>query len=77
MTILTIQSTIAQPVTKVWQYFNEPKHIIKWNAASSNWHTIKVSNDLRVGGKLYSRMEAKDGSMGFDFGGVYDEVILH
>lgn len=77
MTILTIQATIAQPVTKVWQYFNEPKHIIKCNAASSDWHTIKASNDLRVGGKLYSRMEAKDGSMGFDFGGVYDEVILH
>lgn len=77
MTILTIQATIAQPVTKVWQYFNEPEHIVKWNAASSDWHTIKASNDLRVGGKLYSRMEAKDGSMGFDFGGVYDEVILH
>lgn len=77
MTILTIQATIGQPVTKVWQYFNEPEHIVKWNAASSDWHTIKASNDLRVGGKLYSRMEAKDGSMGFDFGGVYDEVVLH
>lgn len=77
MMILTIQATIAQPVTKVWQYFNEPEHIIKWNAASSDWHTTKASNDLRVGGKLYSRMEAKDGSVGFDFGGVYDEVILH
>ena len=74
MTMIEIQATVLQPVQKVWQYWNEPSHIIKWNAASEDWHTTKATNDLRVGGKLQSRMEAKDGSMGFDFGGIYDEV---
>jgi uncharacterized protein YndB with AHSA1/START domain len=52
-----------------------PEHITKWNSASDDWHTPYAENDLRTGGKFLSRMEAKDGSFGFDFGGVYDEVI--
>jgi uncharacterized protein YndB with AHSA1/START domain len=73
-TVITIESTVNAPVEKVWQYWSEPGHITKWNNASDDWHTPRAENDLRTGGKFSSRMEAKDGSMGFDFGGVYDEV---
>jgi len=73
-TVLTVQSTINAPVEKVWEYWNKPEHIVKWAAASDDWHTTKAENDLRVGGSFVSRMEAKDGSFGFDFGGIYDEV---
>jgi len=73
-TSITIQSTVNAPVEKVWTYWTSPEHITKWNAAADNWHSLYAENDLRVGGKFMSRMEAKDGSMGFDFGGVYDEV---
>ncbi|MDF2597122.1 MAG: Activator of Hsp90 ATPase 1-like protein, partial [Clostridia bacterium] len=58
-------------------YWTEPKHITKWNNASEDWHTPFAENDLRVGGKFLSRMEAKDGSFGFDLSGIYDEVNLH
>jgi uncharacterized protein YndB with AHSA1/START domain len=73
-TVITVESTINAPVTKVWEYWTKPEHIIKWCSASDDWHTPRVENDLRVGGSFVSRMESKDGSIGFDFGGVYDEV---
>ncbi|GAB2811715.1 SRPBCC family protein [Ferruginibacter profundus] len=73
-TVLTIAATINAPVQKVWAYWTTPKDIVQWNAASDDWHTTKAENDLRVGGHFSSRMEAKDGSFGFDFGGVYDAV---
>lgn len=73
-TVITVQTTVKAPVQKVWDYFSAPEHIVKWNAASDDWHTTKSENDLRTGGKFSARMEAKDGSFGFDFGGVYDEV---
>ena len=76
-TMITIESSIHAPVKKVWAYWTEPAHIVKWNAASDDWHTIRAENDLRTGGKFSSRMEAKDGSMGFDFGGIYDLVKEH
>ena len=72
--VITIESTINAPVEKVWGYWSKPEHITKWSNASDDWHTPRAENDLRTGGKFLSRMEAKDGSMGFDFGGVYDEV---
>ena len=72
--IITVQATITAPIEKIWEHWTEPKHIIKWNNASDDWHTPRAENDLRVGGKFLSRMEAKDGSFGFDFEGVYDEV---
>ena len=72
--MITIETTINVPVKKVWEYWTKPEHIIKWNAASDDWHTTRAENDLRAGGKFSSRMEAKDGSMGFDFHGVYDVV---
>ena len=74
-TKITVASTLNAPVEKVWEYWTAPTHIIKWCAASDDWHTPHSENDLRAGGKFSSRMEAKDGSFGFDFGGVYDEVI--
>ncbi len=74
-TIITVENTINAPVKKVWQYWTMPEHITKWNNASDDWHTPRAENDLRVGGTFVSRMEAKDGSVGFDFGGVYDAVI--
>jgi uncharacterized protein YndB with AHSA1/START domain len=73
-TLITIETSIKAPVEKVWQFWSSPQHIMKWNNASDDWHTTKSENDLRVGGQFLSRMEAKDGSFGFDFGGVYDEV---
>ena len=73
-TIITVENTINAPVEKVWQYWTNPEHITKWNNASDDWHTPRAENDLRVGGSFVSRMEAKDGSVGFDFGGMYDTV---
>ena len=64
---ITIQSTINAPVDKVWKAWTTPDDIIKWNSASEDWHTPRATNDLRVGGSFTSRMESKDGSMGFDF----------
>ncbi|MBO9596541.1 MAG: SRPBCC family protein [Cohnella sp.] len=76
-TKVTVQAVIQAPVDKVWKCWTEPNHITKWNQASEDWHSPRSENDLRVGGKFTTRMEAKDGSMGFDFGGIYDEVKLH
>jgi uncharacterized protein YndB with AHSA1/START domain len=71
---ITIQATIDAPVETVWKNWTTPEDIVKWNNASDDWHTTRAENDLTVGGKFLSRMEAKDGSMGFDFGGVYDAI---
>lgn len=76
-TMITLRTTVNTPVEKVWECWTEPLHIKNWNHASDEWHTTFAENDLRVGGKFLSRMEAKDGSFGFDFDGVYDEVKLH
>lgn len=76
-TSITVESTVQAPVEKVWQYWNGPEHITKWAHASDDWHTTRAENDLRTGGKFLSRMEAKDGSFGFDFAGVYDQVRQH
>ena len=73
-TSITVENTINAPVEKVWAYWSAPEHITKWNNASEDWHSPRAENDLRTGGKFSARMEAKDGSMGFDFGGTYDEV---
>lgn len=75
--IITIEASINAPVEKAWEFWTKPGHIVKWCYASDDWHTPRAENDLRVGGKFSSRMEAKDGSMGFDFGGVYDAVEEH
>lgn len=72
---IKIDITILRPVEKVWDYFHAPKHITKWNFAHESWFCPSSENDLKVGGKFNNRMEAKDGSFGFDFIGIYDEVI--
>lgn len=77
VTQITIETTVNAPVEKVWKLWNEPEHIIKWNTASPDWHTPRSENDLQVGGKFFARMEAKDGSFGFDFGGEYTTVNDH
>ncbi|MHA4811473.1 SRPBCC family protein [Flavitalea flava] len=74
---ITIETTVNAPVEKTWSLFNSPEHVIKWNSAIPEWHTPRAENDLRTGGKFLFRMEARDGSMGFDFGGVYDRVDLY
>jgi uncharacterized protein YndB with AHSA1/START domain len=71
---ISVETTVHAPVEKVWEYWTEPQHITKWSFASDDWHAPNAENDLRVGGKFLTRMEAKDGSFGFDFGGVYDEI---
>lgn len=71
---ITIETTIKAPVEKVWKFWSEPEHIKQWSFASDDWHTPYAENDLKAGGKFSSRMEAKDGSFGFDFGGIYDVV---
>jgi uncharacterized protein YndB with AHSA1/START domain len=73
-TIITVETNVKAPVDKVWKYWSSPEHITQWNNASDDWHTTSAENDLIPGGKFFSRMEAKDGSFGFDFGGVYDTV---
>jgi uncharacterized protein YndB with AHSA1/START domain len=71
---LVVETTINAPVKKVWQCWTEPEHITQWNNASPDWHTTKAENNLKVGGTFLSRMEAKDGSVGFDFIGKHTEV---
>ncbi len=71
---ITVETTVKAPVEKVWQYWTTPEHITHWNNASDDWHTPQAENDLQVGGKFKYRMEAKDGSVGFDFGATYDDV---
>ena len=73
-TNIILETTVNAPIEKVWECWTVPEHIGQWNNASDDWHTPSASSDLRNGGHFSYRMEAKDGSFGFDFGGVYDEV---
>jgi uncharacterized protein YndB with AHSA1/START domain len=72
---ITIEAKVNAPIEKVWDYYTKPEHITKWNFASDDWECPSASNDLRVGGKYIARMEAKDGSFGFDFEAIYDDII--
>ena len=72
---ITVTTTIAAPIAEVWKAYTTPDDIKAWNAASTDWHTTYAEVDLRVGGKFCSRMEAKDGSFGFDFAGEYTKLI--
>ncbi|MFC5700213.1 SRPBCC family protein [Cohnella faecalis] len=74
---ITVETTVQKPVGEVWRYWTQPEHITKWSFASEDWHAPNAENDVRAGGKFITRMEAKDGSFGFDFGGVYDEVRIN
>ncbi|MDM0080709.1 SRPBCC family protein [Variovorax sp. J31P179] len=72
---ITVETTVAAPIHDVWRAYTTPEDIIQWNAASDDWHTTAATVDLRVGGAFSSRMEAKNGSMGFDFAGTYTEIV--
>jgi uncharacterized protein YndB with AHSA1/START domain len=72
---ITIETLVRAPIDKVWRAYTSPEDIIQWNAASDDWHTTSSSVELRVGGTFSSRMEAKDGSFGFDFAGTYTKII--
>ena len=72
---ITIQTTVKSSIAKVWAAWTTPEDINQWNAASDDWHNPRSTNDLRVGGKFSYRMEARDGSMGFDFEGTYTKVV--
>lgn len=71
---ITVETKVAAPIAEVWRAYTTPDDIKQWNAASPDWHTTAASVDLRKGGHFSSRMEAKDGSMGFDFAGIYTEI---
>jgi uncharacterized protein YndB with AHSA1/START domain len=71
-TKITIQASIKAPVNKVWDIWTSPADIVKWSTPSPDWHTVRATHDLKEGGTFTYRMEAKDGSFGFDFGGVFD-----
>ena len=72
---ITIETLVRAPIDKVWRAYTSPEDIIQWNSASDDWHTTSSSVELRVGGIFSSRMEAKDGSFGFDFAGTYTKII--
>lgn len=74
---ITVETTIAAPIEKVWSAYTTPEDIKQWNTASDDWHTATAAVDLRIGGVFSSRMEAKDGSMGFDFAGTYTNIVKH
>ena len=74
---ITVENTINAPIAEVWKAYTTPEDIKKWNAASDDWHTPSATVDLREGGTFSSRMEAKDGSMGFDFAGTYTKIVDH
>jgi Uncharacterized conserved protein len=74
---ITVEATAHAPVANVWKAWNTPSDIMQWNTPDPSWHCPASENDLRTGGKFKNRMEAKDGSFGFDFEGIYDHVELH
>ena len=74
-TKISVETLVHAPVAEVWRAYNTPADIVQWNAASDDWHTTRAAVDLRVGGEFSSRMEAKDGSFGFDFAGTYTKIV--
>jgi uncharacterized protein YndB with AHSA1/START domain len=73
---IIIKAIISADKQKVWDYYTQPDHITKWNFADPSWHCPSASNDLKIGGRFIARMEAKDGSFGFDFEAVYSEISM-
>ena len=74
---ITVETLVNAPIAKIWCAYTTPEDIKKWNAASDDWHTTAATVDLREGGAFSSRMEAKDGSVGFDFAGTYTKIVPH
>ena len=76
-TKITVSATVVAPIEKVWDCWTMPEHITGWNFADPSWQCPKAENDLRAGGKYIARMQAKDGSFGFDFEAIYDNIIIN
>lgn len=74
---ISVETNVKAPIDKVWRAYTSPDHITRWNFASDDWQCPRATGDLRIGGQFSSRMEAKDGSMGFDFAGTYTNIIEH
>ena len=74
---VTVETNVSADIEKVWDYWTDPKHIINWNFASPDWHCPMAENSLKVGGRFSWRMESKDGEMGFDYCGTYNNVIVN
>ena len=72
---ITVETLVQAPLAEVWRAYTTPADILQWNAASDDWHTTRATVDLRPGGAFSSRMEAKDGSFGFDFAGTYTRIV--
>jgi uncharacterized protein YndB with AHSA1/START domain len=72
---ITIETRVDAEIHKVWAYYNQPLYIVNWNFASDDWCCPKVETDFKVGGNYLARMEAKDGSFGFDFEAIFDEIL--
>lgn len=72
---ISVSTVVKAPLQKVWLYWTEPEHITQWNQANADWHCPAAENDIRENGKFSYRMEARDGSNGFDFEGIYDRVV--
>jgi uncharacterized protein YndB with AHSA1/START domain len=72
--VITVETIVGVPIIKAWELWTVPEHIMNWNNASEDWYTPFAENDLRIGGKFVFRMAARDGTMEFDFEGVYDDV---
>jgi uncharacterized protein YndB with AHSA1/START domain len=72
-----VEATVSAPIARVWEAYTTPADITQWNTGHPDWHTPSASVDLREGGAFSSRMEAKDGSMGFDFAGTYTKIEKH
>jgi uncharacterized protein YndB with AHSA1/START domain len=73
---ITVQATINADKNKVWDYYTKPEHITQWNFADPSWHCPAAENDMKIGGRYFARMEASDGSFGFDFEAIYSEIIV-
>ncbi len=73
--MITVQNTINASIEKVWELWTGPEHVMKWNNASEDWHTPFAENDLKVGGKFKYTMASTDGTMRFDFEGIYTNVV--
>ncbi|KAB5487539.1 MULTISPECIES: SRPBCC family protein [Flagellimonas] len=74
---ITVKAMVKNEVERVWECWTHPEHITQWNFAADSWCCPRAENDLKVGGRYMARMEAKDGSFGFDFEAIYDEVVRH
>ena len=74
---IVVETSVSAPMDAVWRAYTTPGDIKNWNAASDDWHTTAAEVDLREGGKFSSRMEAKDGSFGFDFAGTYTRIVTN